>query len=56
MDKYLQDYIYRIIPVKPAYEKVLGEKCYTTLLDVPEKVGTRYTEAIERNYFAGHPL
>lgn len=36
--KYLQDHGYRIIPVNPAYEEVLGEKCYPTLLDIPDKV------------------
>jgi len=36
--KYLQDHGYRIIPVNPAYEEVLGEKCYPTLLDIPDNV------------------
>ena len=29
---------YRIIPVNPAYQEVLGEKCYPSLKDIPEKV------------------
>jgi predicted CoA-binding protein len=29
---------YRIIPVNPLYQEVLGEKCYATLKDIPEKV------------------
>lgn len=29
---------YRIIPVNPAAEEVLGEKSYTSLLDLPERV------------------
>ena len=36
--KYLQDHGYRIIPVNPAYEEVLGQKCYASLKDIPEKV------------------
>jgi predicted CoA-binding protein len=29
---------YRVIPVNPAVEEVLGERCYATLADVPEPV------------------
>jgi predicted CoA-binding protein len=29
---------YRIIPVNPAAETILGEKCYATLKDIPEPV------------------
>ena len=36
--KYLQDHGYRVIPVNPAYQEVLGEKCYASLKDVPEKI------------------
>lgn len=36
--KYLQDHGYRIIPVNPSYEEILGEKCYPTLLEIPEPV------------------
>ncbi len=36
--KYLQDHGYRIIPVNPSYEEILGEKCYPSLLDIPEPV------------------
>ena len=36
--KYMQEHGYRIIPVNPAYEEVLGEKCYPSLKDIPEKV------------------
>jgi predicted CoA-binding protein len=36
--KYLQDHGYRVIPVNPAYEEVLGEKCYANLQDVPDKI------------------
>ncbi|MDH5263962.1 MAG: CoA-binding protein [Betaproteobacteria bacterium] len=36
--KYLQEHGYRVIPVNPAYDSVLGEKCYKSLAEVPEKV------------------
>jgi predicted CoA-binding protein len=36
--KYLQDHGYRIIPVNPMYDGVLGEKCYKSLRDIPERV------------------
>ena len=36
--KYLVAKGYRVIPVNPAYQEVLGEKCYATLDDVPEKI------------------
>lgn len=36
--KYLQDHGYRVIPVTPQYEEVLGERCYPTLADVPEPI------------------
>ncbi|MEX2721398.1 MAG: CoA-binding protein [Candidatus Wukongarchaeota archaeon] len=36
--KYLKEHGYRIIPVNPNTEEILGEKCYPDLLSVPEKV------------------
>jgi predicted CoA-binding protein len=36
--KYLQDHGYRVIPVNPQYREVLGERCYASLRDIPEKV------------------
>ncbi len=36
--KYMQEHGYRVIPVNPKYESVLGEKCYKRLSDIPEKV------------------
>jgi len=36
--KYMQEHGYRVIPVNPQYESVLGEKCYRSLRDIPEKV------------------
>lgn len=36
--KYMQERGYRIIPVNPSYQEVLGEKCYANLADIPEPV------------------
>ncbi|MCX5814517.1 MAG: CoA-binding protein [Proteobacteria bacterium] len=36
--KYLRDAGYRVIPVNPGYDEILGEKCYQALSDIPEKV------------------
>ena len=36
--KYMQEHGYRIIPVNPTYNAVMGEKAYKTLRDIPEKV------------------
>jgi len=35
--KYLQEHGYRIIPVSPRYQEILGERCHATLatIDVP---------------------
>ena len=36
--KYLQEHGYRVIPVNPQYETILGEKCYKSLAEIPVKV------------------
>ena len=36
--KYMQDHGYRIVPVNPTYEEVLGERCYPTLAAIPGPV------------------
>ena len=36
--KYLLDHGYRVIPVNPRYEEVLGQRCYPTLKDIPDPV------------------
>ena len=36
--KYMMEHGYRIIPVNPQYEEVLGQKCYASLRDIPDKV------------------
>jgi predicted CoA-binding protein len=36
--KYMRDHGYRIIPVNPRYDEVLGERCYPDLRSIPEPV------------------
>ncbi len=36
--RYLRNAGYRIIPVNPGYEEILGEKSYKSLSEIPEKV------------------
>jgi len=36
--KYMQEHGYRVIPVNPKYKEILGEKCYGSLHDIPDKV------------------
>ena len=36
--KYLQEHGYRIVPVNPRYDEVLGERCYASLRDIPHPV------------------
>jgi len=36
--KYLKTKGYRIIPINPSADVILGEKCYKSLLDVPETI------------------
>ncbi|MEI6724351.1 MAG: CoA-binding protein [Betaproteobacteria bacterium] len=36
--KYMQEHGYRIIPVNPKYPDILGEKCYKSLAEIPQRV------------------
>ena len=36
--KYLLEHGYRVIPVNPQYAEVLGQRCYGSLREIPEKV------------------
>ena len=36
--KYMLEHGYRVIPVNPQYQEVLGQKCYKSLRDIPVKV------------------
>jgi predicted CoA-binding protein len=36
--KYLQEHGYRIVPVNPRYDTILGERCWKSLRDIPDQV------------------
>jgi uncharacterized protein len=36
--KYLKDAGYKVIPVNPGYDEILGETCYHSLADINEKI------------------
>jgi len=36
--KYMQEHGYRVIPVNPRYPEILGEKCFASLADIPERI------------------
>jgi predicted CoA-binding protein len=36
--KYLQDQGYRIVPINPVADEILGEKCYGSLLELPDRL------------------
>ena len=36
--KYLQDHGFRVIPVNPRYEEILGEKSYPRVQDIPDAI------------------
>jgi predicted CoA-binding protein len=36
--KYMQEHGFRVIPVNPKYDEILGEKCYPDLKSIPDKV------------------
>jgi predicted CoA-binding protein len=38
VSQYMQEQGYKIIPVNPQVSEVLGEKAFSSLLDIPEKI------------------
>ena len=49
--RYLQRVGYRIIPVNPNVEEVLGERAYPSLRDIPERVDV--VDVFRRSEFVG---
>jgi predicted CoA-binding protein len=45
---YLQEHDYRIVPVNPNEEEVLGEKVYASLLDIPSEVHIDVVDVFRR--------
>lgn len=40
---------YRVVPVNPAVDEVLGERCYPSLTDVPEDEGIEVVDLFRRS-------
>ena len=36
--RYMQEHGYRIVPVNPKYDRILGERCHPSLADIPDRV------------------
>jgi len=36
--KYMLEHGYRVIPVNPQYREILGQRCYPSLREIPEKI------------------
>jgi hypothetical protein len=49
--RFLQEHGYRIIPVRPGAESILGEKCYATLSEIPQRVDV--VDLFRRSEFVG---
>jgi predicted CoA-binding protein len=45
---YLQEHGYRIVPVNPNEEEVLGEQAYATLLDIPQDLHVDVVDVFRR--------
>lgn len=49
----LQQWGYRVIPVNPAVDEVLGERCYPSLADIPAEAGVEVVDVFRRSDQAG---
>jgi len=49
--RYLQEQGYRVVPVNPHHEELLGEPCYPDLLSVPEDVKIDIVDIFRRPEF-----
>lgn len=43
---YLKSHGYRIVPINPTADEILGEKCYASLLDLPDEL-KRQVEVVD---------
>jgi predicted CoA-binding protein len=49
----LQEHGKRIVPVNPAVDEVLGERCWPSLRDVPAEIGVEVVDVFRRSDRAG---
>jgi predicted CoA-binding protein len=51
--RFLQRNGYRVIPVNPEADEILGEQCYPRLADVPAEEGVEVVDVFRRSALAG---
>ena len=51
--RFLQRNGYRVIPVNPGADEILGEHCYPRLADVPAEEGVEVVDIFRRSALAG---
>ena len=49
----LQEWGFRVVPVNPAVDEVLGERCYPSLADVPPDASIDVVDVFRRSSVAG---
>lgn len=49
----LQGWGFRMVPVNPTAEEILGERCYPTLSDIPADLGVEVVDVFRRSDLAG---
>ena len=49
----LQQHGFRVIPVNPKAEQILGERCYASVTDIPAAEGVEVVEVFRRSEQAG---
>jgi uncharacterized protein len=51
--RFLQRRGYRVIPVNPAADEILGQRCYARLADIPAEEGVEVVDLFRRSALAG---
>ncbi|SRR5690606_10197727 len=49
--RYLQEAGYRVVPVNPYHEEILGERCYPDLVSIPDEVEIDIVNVFRRSEF-----
>jgi predicted CoA-binding protein len=50
---FLQSRGFRVIPVNPLHEEILGERCYASVTDIPASEGVEVVDVFRRSELAG---
>jgi uncharacterized protein len=50
---FLQDRGYRVIPVNPSADEILGQRCYPDLASIPEDIDVEVVDIFRRSELAG---